>query len=303
MTFLQPIQKEWVLQPPLIPFTDRFQSANAYIELNPALFYDDAKGEWLVLVRGVNYRKFYNNSFTQYEIPSRSVYWLGRGSHISNLSFQQLTWNYNRPTYNTLWFGVEDIRFLSANRILATIPELSPKGQPMMFTASLDIDKAFLYNFIAQEPSKNPEKNWMPFLDPEISGCWPKVPRVLYSVSPNIEIRTLDPSGTLWHSFPSFALLEGYHGSTNGICVKDNTYLFLIHKNQNNRTEHRWFEINMDTFEVRCSSPFTFFRHSYIEFPCSLVQKENTLFVSTGINDCKAIIVEIDIDTISLDSL
>jgi hypothetical protein len=166
MTSLQPTQREWSLHPPPISFTDRFGFPCAYFALNPAVYYDDVKGEWLALVRGVNYRKFQDRSFTQYEFPSRSIYWLGRGTELSNITFEQLTWNYNQPTYNTLWFGVEDIRFLSANRILATIPELSPKGQPMMFSATLDVENHCLKNFIGQEPSQGPEKNWMPFLEP-----------------------------------------------------------------------------------------------------------------------------------------
>lgn len=37
-----------------------------------------------------------------------------------------------------------------------------------------------------------------------------------------------------------------------------------------------------------------FLPHSYIEFPCSLVLHEGRLFVSLGVNDDKAFVLELD---------
>jgi hypothetical protein len=86
--------------------------------------------------------------------------------------------------------------------------------------------------------------------------------------------------------------LENYHGSTNGISYKSTeTILFLIHKNAD-KTYHRWLLFNYKTNEITLSKEFHFFKHSYIEFPVSLAMFNERVFISLGINDDKAFIIE-----------
>ena len=86
--------------------------------------------------------------------------------------------------------------------------------------------------------------------------------------------------------------LECYHGSTNGIILNKYERLFLIHVNKN-ITSHRWLLFNIETYEITISSEFVFFNHSYIEFPCSLCKYNERIFISIGINDNKAFIIEV----------
>jgi hypothetical protein len=85
--------------------------------------------------------------------------------------------------------------------------------------------------------------------------------------------------------------LKGYHGSTNGIILNDNERLFLIHINRNT-TSHRWLIFNIKTKSVFVSEEFTFFKHSYLEFNCSLSKYNDRIFISIGVNDDKAYIIE-----------
>jgi hypothetical protein len=43
-----------------------------------------------------------------------------------------------------------------------------------------------------------------------------------------------------------------------------------------------------------------FFAHSYIEFPCSLCEYNDTLFVSLGLNDDKAFVLELEKSAVNL---
>ena len=90
--------------------------------------------------------------------------------------------------------------------------------------------------------------------------------------------------------------LENYHGSTNGVSYvhlnnSNETILFLIHKNAD-KTYHRWLLFNYKTNEITLSKEFYFFKYSYIEFPVSLAIFNERVFISLGINDDKAFIVE-----------
>ena len=85
--------------------------------------------------------------------------------------------------------------------------------------------------------------------------------------------------------------LEDYHGSTNGIVLNNYERLFLIHINRE-ITSHRWLLFNIETKDIVLSEEFIFFKNSYIEFPCSLSKYIDRFFISIGINDSKAFIIE-----------
>jgi hypothetical protein len=96
--------------------------------------------------------------------------------------------------------------------------------------------------------------------------------------------------------------LENYHGSTNGIKYtplnkSDETILFLIHQNAD-KTYHRWLLFNCKTNEIILSREFHFFQYSYIEFPISLSIFDERIFISLGINDDKAFIIETNKETL-----
>ena len=94
--------------------------------------------------------------------------------------------------------------------------------------------------------------------------------------------------------------LNGFHGSSNGIKFGENTVLFLIHKN-NERVYHRWLVFNYKENTIQLSDMFVFFHASYIEFTCSIAPcNTNSIFISLGVNDCKAFIVEVDRAAISV---
>ena len=278
---------------PQITFKDRFGNQNAFIEMNPAIWFDEATELWTVVVRGVNYRKFIKSSFTLYHSPAHSLYWIAEGSDLNNLVFKELKFEYgNLKWYGTYWNGVEDIRFIDKNTVIACVPQLNPGGNPGLFKAKINRERSVLESFQALEPHERPEKNWLPFPGGHV---------VLYSCFP-LAMKTLETDSI--QQIPCSPeiqeALKGYHGSTNGVKVKvGSDWLFLVHKNNdsqhNGRTVHRWLWISEDFLNIRVSDPFTFFQHSYIEFPCGLVYKDNTLYVSLGVNDDKAYILHIEI--------
>ena len=71
----------------------------------------------------------------------------------------------------------------------------------------------------------------------------------------------------------------------------------IIHKNKD-RVWNRWLVFNPDTKEVKYSNEFVFFKDSYFEFVCSLVHFKGRIFVSIGVNDNKAFIIELDINIV-----
>jgi hypothetical protein len=279
----------WPLLCPQIPFKDRFGNYSPFLEMNPAAIYDQETQEWIVIVRGVNYRKLVNKSFTLYHHPAHSVYWIAHGPDLDKLVFTELKYSFGSlQQYSSYWNGIEDARFVDPKTVLVTVPQLSPGGQPTMFLCDL-IDKQRLENFTKLEPSTKPEKNWMPF----------DTNKVIYDVCPLI-VKDLRSSQAELFQLPKDLeeTLKGYHGSTNGVQWQHpNQYLFLIHKMED-RMVNRWILLNTNTKEFKVSEPFCFFPHSYIEFPCSLTYHKNKLIVGMGVNDDHAFLVEVDQATI-----
>jgi hypothetical protein len=275
----------WPLLCPQIPFKDRFGNYSPFMEMNPAAIFDHQSQEWIVIVRGVNYRKLVNKSFTLYHHPAHSIYWIAHGPDLDRLVFTELKYHFgNLPQYASYWNGIEDARFVDPKTIIVTVPQLAPGGQPTMFKCDL-IDLARLENFRRLEPSSKPEKNWMPFSNN----------KVVYDVCPFV-VKELDTNEAHLFQLPDDIekMLKGYHGSTNGVQWQlPNQYLFLIHKMED-KMVNRWIVLNLDTKEIKVSNPFCFFHHSYIEFPCSLTYHKNNLIVGMGVNDDKAFLVEVD---------
>ena len=268
---------------PQILYKDRFGgNLQPFLEMNPAIFFDTDAKEWIVVVRGVNYRKYLNNVFTCYVQPLHSIYWIGRGPSLQNLSWQELKYEYNLPLYSSYWNGVEDIRFITKDTVVCCVPQLHPNGKPAIFTAKLNYERSVLTSFVPCTPNTRTEKNWMPF----------DKKKVIYEVSPFI---VKDIQLNQQEEIPLTPLmkqmLEGYHGSTNGVPYNDG-WLFLIHKNLTNKVLHRWMFLKGSSVQV--TEPFTFFKDAYIEFPCGLVLENGLLYVSLGVNDCQAFVLELE---------
>jgi len=247
----------------------------------------DEEGEVQILVRSVNYRKFINKYFTLYGYPSNSIYFILKGKiNYNDLDLETfeknvIHQNYNLPTFKTHWTGLEDIRFISKNKILASVPECNESGEPCIFQA--EIQDNIIKNFIKCEPSIK-EKNWMPY----------KSDKVIYSLYPlrikSIETNDLEKIDTLEKDKN---ILKDYHGSTNGILF-NNSYLFLIHENSDNKVFSRWLLFDEKDRKIKVSERFVFFKDSYLEFVCSLSTYKNRYFISIGVNDCKAFIIELN---------
>ncbi len=282
MTTIQPPKKVYPLFCPQIPFKDRFGNYTPFVEMNPAMIWDSNTQEWIVLVRGVNYRKLANKSFILYATPAHSVYWIARGKELSSLEFKELKVDYGGlPLYHSYWNGVEDARFIDSKTVIVTVPWLHPQGQPTMFVCSLENDT--LCKFQRCEPSEKPEKNWMP--------C-PDRTSVIYTCSPFVK---KDLFTNKQETIAECKVLQGYHGSTNGIRWNNSSkVLYLVHKSEADKVVHRWIVHNELTNEIKLSNPFTFFNHTHIEFPCSLQEQNGSLHVSLGVNDEKAFVIEVD---------
>jgi hypothetical protein len=122
--------------------------------------------------------------------------------------------------------------------------------------------------------------------------------KVIYSLDPFIVKDILEDNKTEIGTTDETKLqLKGFHGSTNGVKYDDNYTLFLIHINRD-KVYHKWLLFNPNTNEMKLSKEFLFFSHAYIEFTCSLCRYENRFFISVGVNDDKAYIIETDITTI-----
>jgi hypothetical protein len=279
---------------PLKLFIDRLTCINAYMDMNPSMNID-SNGNVVILIRSVNYRKFTNNLYASYEIIANSIYTIMNGTlekdeylNLDNFTFGKVIYNNTLPFYPTCWTGMEDVRFISPTSLLTTIPELNTKGIPSLFKAELT--KNTIHSFVDCEPNIQ-EKNWMPYIDKKDKEM------VIYSLSPFI-IKSVIQNDmvTIPISKEMNELLNEYHGSTNGIQYVKNASerLFLIHKNKEmDRVYHRWLLFNVETNEVKVSNEFVFFTHSYIEFPVSLCIFHERIFVSMGVNDDKAYIIEL----------
>jgi hypothetical protein len=271
-------------------FRDKAGQPSAYVDTNPSLFVD-ASGNVTILVRQVNYRKFKDRSFVVGEQVSRSEYTTMYGTYDNNqiriTSTMSLEFNTPLQRYSTYWYGLEDIRFITPTTVLATCPELGPGGNPRVVYGELTRPNQIQITHLLD--GETVEKNWMPYL-------FHDSPFVVYSVSPLV-IRPLRVNQPITlHAIPELA---GYHGSTNGIPFRGG-YLFLIHK-YDRKTENRWLYIHMNSRQFAYSEPFAFFQHSYIEFPCSLVQlPDEKIAVSLGVNDCMAYIAILNQSVIEL---
>ncbi len=302
-----PPLQQWSLHCPQIPFKNRYGFYSAFREMNPAMYYDTDKGEWIVLVRGVNYEKLSNGTYALFASPAHSVYWIAHGPTLEHLQFKELQWFYGLPTYGSYWNGIEDARLLDSRTVLVTVPQLDPGGKPTMFSAQLNDALTHLSVFKRLEPSEGPEKNWMPM---------PGGQSVLYSVCP-LRCKPLELKDfvTIPLTPQLEALLNGFHGSTNGIpwtAGERQGQLYLIHKtvhttrnehtqqgDEPKRVVHRWLFLGIDG-HVMVSQTFVFFTHSYIEFPCSLVQQHNKdIYVSLGLNDMHALILRVQAPSFS----
>jgi hypothetical protein len=275
---------------PIKMYLDKHNEYNSFFDMNPSM-HIDSNGNMKLLLRSVNYRKFYNKVFTMYENYSNSLYVLLSGKinnndllNLDDFDIQNISYNYLLPTYPTYWKGIEDIRFINSGSILAIIPECNENGNPSIFRANLDNN--IIHSFISCKPNII-EKNWMPYIDEKGNEM------VIYSLNP-FKIKHIETEDLREIIFPGEIMnqLENYHGSTNGIQYNSTeTILFLIHKNAE-KTYHRWLLFNYKTNEITLSKEFHFFKHSYIEFPVSLSIYNGRVFISLGINDDKAFIVE-----------
>lgn len=286
------------IHPILVPqqcFIDKNNNQNSYIEMNPSMFITE-DGKVTILVRCVNYIKFYNKGFTMFEQFSKSIYYIMNGNIIDNdnidldsFTMNKLSYTYSIPTFYTYWKGLEDIRFVTSNKLLVTVPECNSKGNPSIFCATLSEQN--INSFIDCKPNII-EKNWMPYIDINNEEY------AIYSLSPFYIKKILDDNLIKININEKYEdLLKNYHGSTNGIIYNDIYRLFIIHVN-NDKTYHRWLLFNLENQEIHISKEFVFFTHSYIEFTCSLCEFNKRIFVSIGVNDNKAFIIEINLNDI-----
>ena len=283
---LMPILHIYPIIIPLKLFKDRHNEINTYVGMNPSMFIEP-DGNVTILIREVNYRKFKKGSYSIYGNISTSLYSILKGKvfkneplSIENMTCSNLTYEYNIPTYPSYWIGLEDIRFVTANSLLAIIPECHPGGKPAIFKATLTTsnnsnnsnnssnsnpDDSLITSFVSCKPDKIDEKNWLPYIDTDGSQ------KIIYSLSP-FRIKSIEEDDLITISLPKEKeeTLKGYHGSTNGIEYNNGIErLFLIHIN-NEKPYHRWLLFNPDDLTVKVSKIFTFFKYSHIEFSCSL---------------------------------
>jgi hypothetical protein len=286
------------VHPIIIPtprFQDRFGNQDAYVDMNPSIHIDEQTGETIIFVRMVNYRKYPNNAYTVYENKARTIYGVLRGTmnenqlNLDTFHIQSLEVHYQLPTYPSWWSGVEDIRFVSKDTVLACVPECNPQGSPSIFQATFhaSTSASTLTAFQPCQPSLV-EKNWMPYWDDAAQAH-----KVIYSVSPfYVKSIQKDDREEIPLTPAQRDDLKGWHGSSNAIDLFGQK-VCLIHKNME-RVYHRWLLFDPVQKRVHASKPFVFFPHSYIEFVCSLAQYQGTIYISVGVNDNKSCIVEVE---------
>ena len=269
---------------PKAQYKDRFGEPNAFVDMNPSMFIR-ADGQVTVLVRRVNNRKYADKQFSLGSYPSQSNYLVatGRVADLAQWSLAPLRVEYGMMTYPTYWNGPEDIRFITENQVVATIPECNPSGKPAIFRAQLE---GAVMKSVKPCYPKETEKNWMPYTDS--SGRL----KAIYSLRP-FRIKEVE-AGDLETVECDLPELEGYHGSTNGVPYRGDQRLFLVHINRE-RTYHRWLLFHPEQKTAQISDEFVFFQHAYIEFPVSLCAYEGNLYVSMGVNDEAAYILEMDV--------
>ena len=274
---------------PQICYIDKYNNMNGYIEMNPSLHIEE-DGNVIILVRCVNYEKFKDKRFTIYGTNANSIYYVIKGKindkdklNIENFDYNIVEYKYNLPSFPTYWAGIEDIRFIDSKNVLVNVPQLNEGGNPAIFKAELNDN--IITNFIPCNPNKI-EKNWMPYLDND-NNC-----KVIYSLHPFL-IKSVENEDfeEVELSESNQKMLEGYHGSTNGIILNKYERLFLVHIN-NNITSHRWLLFNIKTKHILVSDEFIFFKNAYIEFNCSLSKYNERIFITIGVNDDKSYIIE-----------
>jgi hypothetical protein len=287
------IIKKDCIYPIVIPttiYTDKYGNQNSFVEMNPSIYITE-EGEYTILVRTVNYLKYKNKSFTIYGNSSRSIYGIIRGKitnntlDLDNCVVKELDVRYNIPTGYSLWYGVEDIRFINNTEVLACIPEAN-NSTPCIFKGILTDN--ILTSFEKCNPNSC-EKNWMPYSS--------ESPKVVYSVSPFIIKSILnDDKEEIELSDCQKVDLQGGHGSSNGVDLFGEQ-LFLIHFNED-RVYNRWLIFNPNTKTITYSKKFVFLKDSYFEFTCSLTKYNNNIYVGLGVNDNRAFIVKLCIEEI-----
>jgi hypothetical protein len=265
-------------------YRDRFGSSNRYWEMNPSIWIKD-DGNFIILLRTVNYLTYKDKTFQVYGDAARTEYYVINGNISKNFmeydSVIPLNINYNIPRTHSLWYGVEDIRFIDSETILACIPECN-NSSPCIFKGKLK-DNMF-HSLEKCLPYKN-EKNWMPFYNGNRY-------QVIYSLSPFI-IKSIENDDREEIKLKENLELDGWHGSSNGILIGENQVLFVIHKYKD-KFYNKWLILNTNDLSVKISKDFLFFNNTFIEFVCSLSEYKERIFVSLGINDNKAFIVELE---------
>jgi hypothetical protein len=274
---------------PILYFKDIYNQDNSFFEMNPSLHINE-KGNVVILIRNIDYRIFDENKFTIYNHPTNSIYMIMTGSIIKNekidiekFTLEKIDYNYDLPIYPTFWKGMEDIRFINETDILVTVPECNKNGNPCIFKATITNNK--IHSFKVCLPNKI-EKNWMPFLNTDGKN------KVVYSLDPFLIKSIEEEEFEKWELEESVSVqLKCYHGSTNGIHY-NNYYWFLIHIRKE-RIYHKWIRMDIINKQINVSKEFVFFAHSYVEFPTNLCLFNNRIFISLGVNDIKAFIIEI----------
>ncbi len=274
---------------PILYFKDKYNHHNSFFEMNPSL-HIDLKGNVVILIRNIDYRIFSENKFTTYNHPTNSIYMKMTGNiiknekmNIENFTLEKIEYNYDLPVYPTFWKGIEDIRFINETDMLVTVPECNKDGNPCIFKAIITNNK--IHTFKVCLPNKI-EKNWMPFLNTDGKN------KVIYSLNPFLIKSIEEEEFEKWELEESLLFqLKYYHGSTNGIYYK-NHFWFLIHIKKE-RVYHKWVKMDTINKQINVSKEFVFFAHSYVEFPTNLCLFDNRIFISLGVNDIKAFIIEI----------
>lgn len=274
---------------PQLCFIDKFRQCNAYKNMNPAM-YIDKDGLVTILVRNINYSKFYNKHFTIFEQGSNSFYIKITGSITnSKLCLKDITHlicHKTLPVYLTCWKGIEDIRFIDEKNILIIIPECNINGNPSVFRGVLEENN--IHSISDCKPNII-EKNWLPYK-------FNQTYNVIYKLYP-FTIKSIDNDDPIIIENSPIEL-KGCNGSTNGINILNtNNILFLVHANLE-KCYHRWMIFNPITNEIKVSKLFVFFTHSFIEFCCSLSEYQNQLYVGIGINDEQAFILRLDLNDV-----
>jgi hypothetical protein len=285
------IEKKYI-NPIIIPLTcfrDNFDKMNALYSMNPSLFITKY-GDVYILIRNINYRKFQDKQYTIYENSSKSIYSLLKGNisenkslNLDDFTYHNININYNRQTHSTYWRGIEDIRFISEDVLLSIVPELNVNGNPSIFKASFDTINSEIHSFVECYPNHT-EKNWMPYTDDDNKE------KVIYSLYP-FKIKSIEEDDL--KEICTLDELKNYHGSSNGILYKGNYRLFLVHSNKD-KVYNMFILFDPTINDIILSKPFLFFKYSYIEFTCSLSIYSERIFVSLGVNDSSAYIIELE---------